>query len=114
MESVTVPEVTVPVVSKPLLEVGAVLCAEVCDMDFTNIKVRVYIDGVPYIFTVDAFAIKDISCGTSHTVTQFLLGNSNKNDVDACVDAISAIACEKWNVPNPTPRECFGVSTKNK
>lgn len=59
MESVTVPEVTVPVVSKPLLEVGAVLLATVVNMDFTNITARVVIDDVPYIFTVDAFAIKD-------------------------------------------------------
>ncbi len=63
---------------------------------------------------LEAFAVKDTSCGTSHTVTQFLLGNSNKNDVDACVDAILSIDCEKWKVSNPTPRECFGVNTKSK
>ena len=63
---------------------------------------------------LEAFSIKDSTCGTTHTVNQFLLGDSYKNDVDACVDAIYAIDCVKWKETNPTPRECIGVSTKNK
>ena len=63
---------------------------------------------------LEAYAIKDSTCGTSHIVNQFLLGDSYKNDVDACVDAIYAVDCIKWKETDPTPRECLGVNTKNK
>ena len=63
---------------------------------------------------LEAYAVKDSSCGTSHTVNQFLLGDSYKNDVDACVQAIYAVDCLKWKESDPTPRECLGVNTKNK
>lgn len=61
-----------------------------------------------------AYSIKDISCGTSHTVTRYLVGNSYKNDVDSCLSAINAKSCSQWNVSDPTPRECMGINTKGK
>lgn len=61
-----------------------------------------------------AYSIKDISCGTSHTVTRYLVGNSNKNDVDSCLSAIYAKSCSEWNVSDPTPKECIGINTKEK
>ncbi len=61
-----------------------------------------------------AYSLKDLSCGTSHTVTQYLAGNSNKNEVDSCLSAIYAKDCTQWNVSDPTPRECLGINTKGK
>ena len=59
-----------------------------------------------------AFALKDIACGTTHTITKYLQGNSYKRDVDACVNSIIALDCEKWKSSNPTPITCFGINTR--
>ena len=58
-----------------------------------------------------AYVLKDNTCGTSHTITQFLPTTSSKREVDACVDSILATDCERWKISNPTPIPCLGINT---
>jgi hypothetical protein len=59
---------------------------------------------------IEAFALKDSFCGTSHTVTNLVPGRTRKREIDACLESIKIQDCRAWNVKDPTPDACKRIS----
>lgn len=59
-----------------------------------------------------AFMVKDSVCGTTHNLTGFLPGNSRKEEVSACLRAISIVDCVDWANADPTPLLCKSIHFK--
>lgn len=74
-----------------------------------------------YYSTVEAnqkillsFLLKDSVCGTSHNLTGFLPGNARKEEVNACLKAISLVGCSDWAQADPSPLLCKGIHIKTR
>lgn len=57
------------------------------------------------------FTAKDVGCSYTHSIpTVMVVGDSRKDEVDKCVNAITIKDCESWRVSDPTPVECKSIS----
>ncbi|MCB1188829.1 MAG: hypothetical protein H7A23_06105 [Leptospiraceae bacterium] len=57
------------------------------------------------------FTAKDLGCSYAHEIPILMVvGDSRKDEVDKCVDAITIKDCASWKVNDPTPSECKSIS----
>lgn len=61
-----------------------------------------------------AFGVKDQTCNYSHPIKSILPGDSERRQVDLCVQAILIKSCEEWRVADPTPAICRAIRFKFK
>lgn len=54
-----------------------------------------------------AFAVHDLECSGSHSLTQPVFQKVDKTDVQLCISQILSLDCSVWNQPgDPTPPLC--------
>jgi hypothetical protein len=56
-----------------------------------------------------SFLVKDFTCGTTHKLTNLLPENARKEEVNACIKAISLVECSEWERADPSPILCKAI-----
>ncbi|WP_108977523.1 LIC13255 family lipoprotein [Leptospira ryugenii] len=59
---------------------------------------------------VQAYALKDLSCGKSHILKTVFLGRVKISDLNRCIKAIEITSCTAWQADNPTPDSCKRIN----
>jgi len=44
------------------------------------------------------YALRDAECGTTHTLSGFILGKATRTSVDLCVSQLYMLTCTEWQV----------------
>lgn len=55
------------------------------------------------------YSLRDAECGTTHTLSGFIIGKATRTTVDLCVSELYMLSCDQWQVPDPATTACKAI-----